>query len=163
MFEAGTHYKELALPIPNLCLAYCFRYLLIISGGVAQLGEHLPCKQGVRSSNLLISTITQSQRLSRLRSELGRRRQSEARHKAIEGSLKTAQAKKERVLGQARKGVWWMPRRQEAKKDAASCDKPRGAASEHRSVDVRMGEPTWWETRYPGLNKIGSAGRDPVN
>ena len=31
--------------------------LLIIYGGVAQLGEHLPCKQGVRSSNLLISTI----------------------------------------------------------------------------------------------------------
>ena len=30
--------------------------LLIIYGGVAQLGEHLPCKQGVRSSNLLIST-----------------------------------------------------------------------------------------------------------
>ena len=26
-------------------------------GGVAQLGEHLPCKQGVRSSNLLISTM----------------------------------------------------------------------------------------------------------
>ncbi len=26
------------------------------SGGVAQLGEHLPCKQGVRSSTLLIST-----------------------------------------------------------------------------------------------------------
>ena len=26
-------------------------------GGIAQLGEHLPCKQGVRSSNLLISTI----------------------------------------------------------------------------------------------------------
>ena len=26
-------------------------------GGVAQLGEHLPCTQGVRSSNLLISTI----------------------------------------------------------------------------------------------------------
>ena len=26
------------------------------SGGVAQLGEHLPCKQGVRSSSLLIST-----------------------------------------------------------------------------------------------------------
>ena len=28
----------------------------LISGGVAQLGEHLPCKQGVRSSILLIST-----------------------------------------------------------------------------------------------------------
>ena len=26
-----------------------------IYGGIAQLGEHLPCKQGVRSSNLLIS------------------------------------------------------------------------------------------------------------
>jgi hypothetical protein len=25
-------------------------------GGVAQLGEHLPCTQGVRSSTLLIST-----------------------------------------------------------------------------------------------------------
>ena len=28
---------------------------LIIYGGVAQLGEHLPCKQGVMSSNLTIS------------------------------------------------------------------------------------------------------------
>ena len=26
-------------------------------GGVAQLGEHLPCKQGVKSSNLSISTL----------------------------------------------------------------------------------------------------------
>ena len=26
------------------------------NGGVAQLGEHLPCKQGVKSSNLSIST-----------------------------------------------------------------------------------------------------------
>ena len=25
------------------------------SGGIAQLGEHLPCKQGVMSSNLIIS------------------------------------------------------------------------------------------------------------
>ena len=28
-----------------------------IYGGVAQLGEHLPCKQGVKSSNLSISTV----------------------------------------------------------------------------------------------------------
>ena len=28
----------------------------IPNGGVAQLGEHLPCKQGVKSSNLSIST-----------------------------------------------------------------------------------------------------------
>ena len=27
-----------------------------LCGGVAQLGEHLPCKQGVKSSNLSIST-----------------------------------------------------------------------------------------------------------
>ena len=33
-------------------------------GGVAQLGEHLPCKQGVRSSILLIST-TASYRLAK--------------------------------------------------------------------------------------------------
>ena len=29
---------------------------LVEDGGVAQLGEHLPCTQGVRSSSLLIST-----------------------------------------------------------------------------------------------------------
>ena len=32
------------------------RWLPDINGGVAQLGEHLPCKQGVMSSNLTIST-----------------------------------------------------------------------------------------------------------
>ena len=31
-----------------------------IYGGLAQLGEHLPCKQGVESSNLLVSTIAMS-------------------------------------------------------------------------------------------------------
>ncbi len=33
-------------------------YYLSIRGGIAQLGEHLPCKQGVKSSNLFISTTT---------------------------------------------------------------------------------------------------------
>ena len=28
-----------------------------ICGGVAQLGEHLPCKQGVKSSNLSVSIV----------------------------------------------------------------------------------------------------------
>ena len=28
-----------------------------LNGGLAQLGEHLPCKQGVESSNLLVSTV----------------------------------------------------------------------------------------------------------
>ena len=30
------------------------------NGGVAQLGEHLPCKQGVMGSNPIISTTRQS-------------------------------------------------------------------------------------------------------
>lgn len=32
------------------------RLLRLRHGGIAQLGEHLPCKQGVKSSNLFIST-----------------------------------------------------------------------------------------------------------
>ena len=36
--------------------------MLIENGGVAQLGEHLLCKQGVRSSILLISTIQKEKR-----------------------------------------------------------------------------------------------------
>ena len=31
-------------------------------GGIAQLGEHLPCKQGVRSSNLLTSILSVNDR-----------------------------------------------------------------------------------------------------
>jgi hypothetical protein len=36
-----------------------------------------------------------------------------------------------KFYGQATKGVRWMPWRQQAMKDVASCDKPRGAASKH--------------------------------
>ena len=36
------------------------RWLPDSFGGVAQLGEHLPCKQGVMSSNLTISTLAMS-------------------------------------------------------------------------------------------------------
>jgi len=35
-----------------------------------------------------------------------------------------------------------MPWYQEAKKDVASYEMLRGAASEHRSVDIRMGKPS---------------------
>jgi hypothetical protein len=35
-----------------------------------------------------------------------------------------------------------MPRRQEPTKDAAICEKPRGAESRLRSGGVRMGKPT---------------------
>ena len=33
------------------------RWLPNYNGGVAQLGEHLPCKQGVKSSNLSVSIV----------------------------------------------------------------------------------------------------------
>ena len=47
--------------IERLCTFKCGKEKISILmpcsyGGVAQLGEHLPCKQGVRSSILLIST-----------------------------------------------------------------------------------------------------------
>ncbi len=48
-----------------------------------------------------------------------------------------------------------MPRYGKAMKDVASCEKPRGAASERRSGDVRMGKPggsnvpSPWETAEP--------------
>ena len=41
----------------------------ITYGGVAQLGEHLPCKQGVMSSNLTISTL--AMRSGNLKSQTG--------------------------------------------------------------------------------------------
>ena len=40
-----------------LVLSVLLTHLFYDHGGVAQLVEHLPCKQGVRSSTLLISTI----------------------------------------------------------------------------------------------------------
>ena len=55
----------------------------------------------------------------------------------------TVKADTERELGsgQVTKSMWWMPRHQEAMKDVFTCDKPRGAGREHRSVDFRMGKP----------------------
>ena len=43
--------------------------------------------------------------------------------------------------GQATKSARGMPWHQEPTKDAAICEKPRGAESRHRSVDIRMGKP----------------------
>ena len=36
----------------------CIRYIFVLFGGIAQLVEHLPCKQGVSGSTPLISTNT---------------------------------------------------------------------------------------------------------
>ena len=59
--------RETPVPIPNTMVkaqaadgtmletAWESRWVPDSSGGVAQLGEHLPCKQGVKSSNLSIS------------------------------------------------------------------------------------------------------------
>ena len=40
---------------------------LISNGGVAQLGEHLPCKQGVKGSIPFISTTGESRKEKRVR------------------------------------------------------------------------------------------------
>ena len=42
---------------------------------------------------------------------------------------------------QATKSTGWMPWHHTPTKDVASCEKLRGAASRHRSVDIRMGKP----------------------
>ena len=40
-----------------LVTAWKDRWLPNPFGGIAQLGEHLPCKQGVKGSNPFISTV----------------------------------------------------------------------------------------------------------
>ena len=47
----------------------------------------------------------------------------------------------EQTAGQVDKCTRGMPRYEPAMKDVASCEKLRGAASKHRSGDVRMGKP----------------------
>ena len=49
--------------MPNL-----IKYRISLYGGVAQLGEHLPCKQGVKSSNLSISIARELDEYERKRS-----------------------------------------------------------------------------------------------
>ena len=60
-------FGETPVPIPNTTVklytaegtvletVWESRWLPVLFGGIAQLGEHLPCKQGVTSSNLVIS------------------------------------------------------------------------------------------------------------
>ena len=63
----SMRFGETPVPIPNTTVktkaaentmletAWEDRWMPDLYGGVAQLGEHLPCKQGVMSSNLTIS------------------------------------------------------------------------------------------------------------
>ena len=67
MFLVAMRLGVTPVPIPNTMVktqaadgtmletAWESRWLPESYGGVAQLGEHLPCKQGVKSSNLSIS------------------------------------------------------------------------------------------------------------
>ena len=66
-FLVAMRYGVTPVPIPNTMVktitaddtaletVWESRWLPDLCGGVAQLGEHLPCKQGVKSSNLSIS------------------------------------------------------------------------------------------------------------
>ena len=66
-FLVSMRTGETPVPIPNTTVKTCAadgtmletawesRWMPGLYGGVAQLGEHLPCKQGVKSSNLSIS------------------------------------------------------------------------------------------------------------
>ena len=48
-----------------------------------------------------------------------------------------------------------MPWHQEPKKDVVSCEKLRGAASESRSANVRMGKPGWSNVQSSIAEYIG--------
>ena len=52
------------------------------------------------------------------------------------------------------KGVWWMPRHVEQKKDAANGETRRGVVSTHRSVGLRMGKPSASNVALPMHEKI---------
>jgi hypothetical protein len=53
---------------------------------------------------------------------------------------------------QANKSIGRMPRHQAPKKDVASCEKLRGAASGQRTVDIRMGKPGGQKVRHAEMN-----------
>ena len=58
--QIRTNQDEMCMRLAELWKVFCcsiIRVQLITQyGGVAQLGEHLPCKQGVMGSNPIIST-----------------------------------------------------------------------------------------------------------
>src|SRR5207247_8841041 len=123
-----------------------------LRGDVAQLGEHLLCKQGVAGSNPVIST----RRDRPISSEFHSRAIFDNR---IRRFSSVARRCSPTVRGQATESERWMPWRREATKDVASCDKPRGAASRHRSEDVRMGGPGWGNAHSSVTESIGHGAR----
>ncbi len=57
---AGIKKRIKEINIEEKAVSRSFRPWERTEGGVAQLGEHLPCKQGVKSSNLLVSMMAMS-------------------------------------------------------------------------------------------------------
>ena len=78
-------------------------------GGVAQLGEHLPCKQGVDSSNLFISTTAAPSR-TRLR----------VMGTLLESPRNGRSGKKKAVSSRTRWKVWKRSERQGPKRRKSS-------------------------------------------
>ena len=65
------------------------------------------------------------------------------------------------IIGQATKGAGRMPWHQEPMKDVISCDKPRGAANEHWSVDFGMEKSGRSKVRSSYAESIGIWGEPP--
>ena len=75
-FSVAIRPGETPVPIPNTMVktweadgtaletVWESRWLPASNGDVAQLGEHLPCKQGVESSNLFVSIRKENFRAS---------------------------------------------------------------------------------------------------
>ena len=79
---------------------------------------------------------------SRKADEAKRRRRGLLRRLSRDRSPTQREGKKPKgILVKRESAQWWMPRYEPAKKDVASCEKLRGAASKRRSGDVRMGKP----------------------
>ena len=101
------------------------------------MGEHLPCKQGVRSSNLLISTIDLTEISDFVVSQVSRRFKSLICQQATNDLTRNYNSEKVNqdltkghknienritvyISGQETKGARRMPWHQEAKKDVTS-------------------------------------------
>ena len=88
------------------------------------MGERLPCKQEVRSSNLLISTIDLTEIYDFVVSQVSRRFKSMICQQATNDLTKGQKHIENRITvyisGQETKGARRMPWHQEAKKDVTS-------------------------------------------
>jgi len=64
-----------------------------------------------------------------------------------------------KFYGQATKGAWWMPWQNQAMKDVASCEKPRGAAHRRYIRGCPNGETHLSKTQVHPAEYIGGSER----